>query len=616
MQNSTNMSPTDNMPQGAFTEASLNKHGLQQTKSPAADALNDYFQKGLIPPSVPPGYIAVYTGTTITRRMPDGGPSPYTAHYTPDGTMRITGDFKEGFKDVVGIYKEAGLKATNITGIPLNASDAYEVIKAGTDAGVTPVLADKGVLGTGKLFAEEGAKQSPDTNQADTQKYFNQVAENKELRGRLIDEMVKDELREKAELDKMTNQELANKASESAMSKATAEAAAEATAEAAAEVTAEAKLEPKPKQESGSENDTLSTATSEGGARMQEGLANADKLEAQGLQYAQSADGKSGVLTPNLKAGETDPSYSAHFTFDENGGVTATISGSNFDQGVKDVLKQFKEAGIDTVELKGPNFETSEGAYKAISAASDAGIIATLADKGVLESAKAFAEGAEQAHPGDTASNEAATKAYLENMAGNDELRQKMIKEMADSGLGTKAELDSKSPEELAEKAFDAMPKSVAEVKVEPAPETEPAPEPQPVETDLTELEQEIEPAPEPVPEVTPELEAEQKTEEFEQKTEEFEQKTEEFEQKTELGQKTEAEQTSTEAEQPTEAEQTSTEADQPTEAKEPGTEAEQTSTEAEQPTEDMTGGAEDIYQTSTIFAGRIASLEKHTTCN
>ena len=90
------------MPQPTFTEESLRKHGLQQTKSPGADALNAYFQSQAPALSLPPGYMAVYAGTTITRRMPDGSPSPFTAHYTPYVTMRITGDFKEGFKSVVG----------------------------------------------------------------------------------------------------------------------------------------------------------------------------------------------------------------------------------------------------------------------------------------------------------------------------------------------------------------------------------------------------------------------------------------------------------------------------------------------------------------------------------
>lgn len=202
---------------GASASAPQSAPSVELTSSAAVNAVTQYLISKDPSRDASAG---VYTGSVITRRTEDGSPSPYTARYTPDGKMEITGDFREGFKDALAIYKAAdpNIQHLYVSGTPLNDTDGYAVIKMGVDGNVMPILTDRGILGSAQLLAEEGAKNNPDGSAADTHTYLEQVAGNPNLQEKLINEMVKVGLGEKEALKAMDDKALADKAFEHVMS--------------------------------------------------------------------------------------------------------------------------------------------------------------------------------------------------------------------------------------------------------------------------------------------------------------------------------------------------------------------------------------------------------------
>ncbi len=228
------------------------------------------------------------------------------------------------------------------------------------------------------------------------------------------------------------------------------------------------------------------TAQEANGANaLQEMFEDEAELKAQGLQYTPDENGNGGTLTPILKDGKSDPSYSAHFTFGEKG-MTATITGENPQAGVKDVLDAFEKAGITAVDLSGPGVETDKGAYETLkmALASNEKVTPVLAGKSILESAQSFANGAAEANPGKTEDNDKATKGYLEKIAGNEKLCAEMIGEMAKGNAEEEKRLKELEPKELAEEAFKSITPPKVEAKVEAKPPQDKQEQEQDVELD------------------------------------------------------------------------------------------------------------------------------------
>ncbi|MBY0377126.1 MAG: hypothetical protein K2Q33_01010, partial [Gammaproteobacteria bacterium] len=182
----------------------------------------------------------------LTRYSNDGSPSPYVAYSFPNGNMTITGNLQEGWKDMVQVCKAEGVNSVTVRGGELVANDAkaYQTLKTANDAGVTAVLGERGPYESGRLFAEQGAKENPNTYEADTKKYLNGMLDDETLGPRLREEMAQKGLGTKEELEKMGRDDLVEKCFEE-MKSPKAEISPEGQSKVASEVHSQAAPEVK-----------------------------------------------------------------------------------------------------------------------------------------------------------------------------------------------------------------------------------------------------------------------------------------------------------------------------------------------------------------------------------
>lgn len=178
---------------------------VQVGRGASRDPIARYFLKDSHPN-------ARYVGGVFTRSSNDGSPSPYVAYHSPNGNMTITGNFQEGWKDMVKLYQAADVSSVTVRGeFVADDTNAYQTLKTANDAGVTAVLGERGVYESGRLFAEQGAKENPSTYEADTKKYLNGVLNDETLGPRLREEMAQKGLGTKEELEKMGRDDLVEK---------------------------------------------------------------------------------------------------------------------------------------------------------------------------------------------------------------------------------------------------------------------------------------------------------------------------------------------------------------------------------------------------------------------
>ncbi len=146
---------------------------------------------------------------------------------------------------------------------------------------------------------------------------------------------------------------------------------------------------------------------------------------------------------------------SAHFVKNENGGVTVHINASTEEgrlQSMKDGLKAMSEQSPNcSVGFK--NF-SDQNTYEGMKEAMNLNMAPHIEGKRLMESAEFFSEQAEKENPG---TSRQVTQQYLQKAAGHDKLKERLIEEMVDKGLGSKEDLEKLSPEKLAEKAVDQV---------------------------------------------------------------------------------------------------------------------------------------------------------------
>lgn len=252
-----------------------------------------------------------------------------------------------------------------------------------------------------------------------------------------------------------------------------------AAKEAASAMTMVNASKPEQKPMPAADKDEIDMAGNEEHEENKENKENAEK-KSKDTNLQETEDEKGNKILNRLDA-EGQVVSSAHFIKNEQGGLTVNIYASTEEgrlQSMKDGLKAMSEQSPNcSVGFK--NF-SDQNTYEGMKEAMNLNMAPHIEGKRVMESAEFFSEQAEKEKPG---TSREATQKYLQKAAGHDKLKERLIEEMVNKGLGSKEELEKLEPQKLAEKATDQVMRDIEAKKEGPAlvssdavqPEPEPA---------------------------------------------------------------------------------------------------------------------------------------------